>query len=173
MAFNKSKKRLRWTRQRYLNKGGRTFLRAYLRVKAARGTYDKRFFSYYNISDNIVDRAKNAATRGYAAGLVPTSTLRFPVGGGSFHNARDAQGRGKALDQGLIEKEIGTDVGRRRMVRYQRAEFEAWSNGKRPGMVELIGPDNNLIVLRGRHARLPEGSPLENQHDNHVHPGWN
>jgi hypothetical protein len=40
-------------------------------------------------------------------------------------------------------------------------------------MVELIGPDNNLIVLRGRHARLPEGSPLENQHDNHVHQGWN
>lgn len=167
MAFNKSRKRLRWTRQRYLREGGRKFLRAYLRVKAARGAFDDRMFHYYpNISHNVVDGCKRAVRRAYAAGLVVTSTT------GGVHSPTSLHPSGHAVDLGLIESLIGTPAGRNMMVRYQRTEFDAWRAGKRPNMIELIGPDNNLIVLRGRHQALPEGSPLENQHDNHVHQGF-
>jgi hypothetical protein len=173
MAFqiDHSRKRLLWARARYLASPTRTNLRTYLRIKSARGKYDRRIFDYYRKSDNVIERAKKGARRAYAHGLVITSTTDGRHAPGSLHNP-DTFGRGHAVDLGLIESEIGTDRGRRRMVTFQREEFEAWKRGDRPQLQELIGPDNNLTVLRGIHAPLPDGHPLENQHDNHVHLGW-
>ena len=103
--------------------------------------------------------------RGFAAGLVPTSTLRFPVGGGSWHQARDEKGRGRAVDMGLRPDLIGTLKGRQRMVDFQRSEFSRggafWQ--------EVLGPDNSRCILKGHVTTLAEGTALENQHDTHVH----
>ncbi len=52
------------------------------------------------------------------------------------------------------------------MHRFQAAEFR---RRRRTRVVELIGPNTRRTVLRGQVARLSEGSPLEQQHDNHVH----
>lgn len=60
----------------------------------------------------------------------------------------------------------------RKQARFQRREYGAWKNGKRPTMMELIGPDNSHTVLRDASSPLAEGSPLETQHDTHVHGGF-
>ena len=52
------------------------------------------------------------------------------------------------------------------MVRFQTAEFKRF---QRRGVVELIGPDESITVLRGGSTRLADGSALETAHDNHVH----
>lgn len=172
MSIRHGDRRLSFTRSRWLRLRTRAALRSYLRVKAARGTFDERMFDYYGgIPHKVIARAKRAVRRAYARGLVVTATTNGKHAPGSFHNP-DAEGLGHAVDFGLIEKEIGTDQGRRRLVNFQRSEYQEWAAGNRPGLVELIGPDNTLIVLRGKRATLPEGSPLENQHDNHVHEGW-
>lgn len=167
MIKDTSLRRLRELRRKYLANPSRKTLRAFLRVKAARKVYDERMFHYYGgIPSNVIEHAKRATRRGYARGLVVTATRNGQHSKTSLHPS------GRGLDLGLIESEIGTDTGRRRLVNFQRSEYQEWAAGNRPGLVELIGPDNNLIVLRGQRASLPEGSPLENQHDNHVHMGW-
>ncbi len=162
-----SRERLRELRRRYLANPTRRALRAFLRVKAARGVFDPRMFHYYSgIPENVVEHAKRAVRRAYAAGLVVTATRNGTHSKTSLHSS------GRATDFGLIESEIGTEQGRRRLVNFQHAEYLEWAAGHRPNLQELIGPDNTLIVLRGKRVTLPEGSPLENQHDNHVHMGW-
>ncbi len=160
-------------RKKYLASPGKRTLRAYLQARAKRGHYDVRFFRYYGPSPKVNAGCRAAATRAYAAGLVPTSTLRFPVGLGSYHNERNIKGEGQGIDFGLIESEIGTDKGRRRMVEFQRSEHWRHRNKKlRHDMIELIGPDNKAVVLRDRETDLIEGTPLETQHDTHVHESY-
>ena len=162
-----SAKRLRELRRSYLAHPSKRALRAYLRVKASRGTFDSRMFHYYaGIPENVVEHAKRAVRRAYARGLVVTATRN------GTHSRTSLHPSGRATDFGLVESEIGTDRGRRRLVNFQRSEYEEWAAGNRPNLLELIGPNNNLIVLRGQRTSLPEGSPLENMHDNHVHLGW-
>jgi hypothetical protein len=67
---------------------------------------------------------------------------------------------------GLRTEHIGTVKGQHRMEAFQRAEFERFAKS---GAIELIGPINELTVLRGHSTRLAQGSALETQHDNHVH----
>ena len=138
-------------------------LRRYLRQKAARGIWDDRYCAYWNVSPNVTLALRSAIMRAYAAGLVPTSTLRFPVGGGSWHQARDSRGRGRAVDFGNRRILIGKKKGLLRMLAFQHAEVN------RGGWEEVIGPDNALCVLKGVRVPLREGTALENQHDNHVH----
>lgn len=106
-------------------------------------------------SGDVTRRVKRAIVRGTNAGLVVTSTRRASrfVGDNSFHMS------GHAVDMAATS--------RARMVAFQRKElwrFRRWHNHK-----EILGPDNNAVVLGGVETDLQEGNPLENQHDNHVH----
>jgi hypothetical protein len=106
-------------------------------------------------SGNISWRMKRVIVRGINHGLVTTSTRRDPrfPGDNSYHRL------GRAVDM--------ASTSRAKMVAFQRSElrrFRRWGAHK-----EIIGPDNQWIVLRGREVDLQDGSPLEDQHDNHVH----
>lgn len=148
----------------------RDILRLRLVRKARKGHYDSRMFAYYGKSSSVTDGCKRAVRRAYAHWLIPTSTTGGVHAPGSYHNP--VNGIGRAVDLGVHPSKIGTAKGRRLLVRQQRREFKDWRKGKRPNLRELIGPDNNMIVLRGVHSPLADGSPLENQHDNHVHEAF-
>jgi hypothetical protein len=152
----------------------RELLRRRLIRKARQGQFDVEFFSYWGVDPRVNRGCRRAARRGYAAKLVPTSTRRFPPSlTGSYHTRRELDGDGLGIDLGNTARHVGpTAEGRRRLAAYQLDEFRAWQQGKRPNMVELIGPDNHAIVLRGEHQPLPNGHPLEDQHDNHVHQAF-
>lgn len=112
---------------------------------------------------NISRACKRFVVRGVNAGLVVTSTTGGKHAPTSYHYS------GRAVDLGLPPRLIGTDVGRRRLVRFQRRE------AKRLGRYrELFGPDNGANVKNQVRFWLREGAPLETLHDNHVHgaPRW-
>lgn len=152
------RERLKRARKRYMAKPTDRHLRWYLQARGRLGWWDPRMHRYYGVDTGVNKHVKRAIARGYAAGLVPTSTT------GGKHSPTSMHYGGDAVDLGCRS---GEPV--RRKVRFQRREFNAWSRGERPGLVELIGPDNNAIVLGGKHSPLPEGNSLENQHDDHVH----
>lgn len=170
MTKTELRKRFRKARAAYRKHKTRDNLRRFMHYKALMGWGDDRMFAYYGKSHRVNRGCRRAARRANAAWLVVTSTTDGAHAPGSFHNP--IGGVGRAVDFGLPAHLVGTAKGRRMLVRYQRKEFNAWRRGRRPALVELIGPDNNMIVLRGRHAPLPEGNPLENQHDNHVHEAF-
>jgi hypothetical protein len=147
----------------------RALLRRRLIRTAKRGLYDPRMCAYYGVDPDVNAGCRAFIRRGYAQGLVPTSTTGGTHAPGSFHKQKNALGEGRAVDMGLIESEIGTARGRRRMVAFQVAEHEAHRDGRRTHMAELIGPDNRAVILRKSETDLAEGTPLETQHDNHVH----
>lgn len=151
--------RMRRARARFRRTGSGRALRVYLISKARLGRWDDRYCAYWGVPTGVTHRVRRFITRGYAAGLVPTSTFR-PGDTGSYHSQR------RAADMGLRRGLIGTRRGLRRMRRFQVAEFRRRGR-TRP--IELIGPDNRRTVLRGRPAPLTEGTPLEDQHDNHFH----
>lgn len=140
----------------------------YLREKARRGVWDDRYCMNASGGPGVTPKLRKAIMRATAAGLRCSSTKRFPVGGGSWHQARDERGRGRAADLGLPPSLIGTSKGRDRLVAFQKAELARFRHS-RPRWQEVIGPDNRAIVLKGAETDLVEGTFLENQHDNHVH----
>lgn len=158
--------RLPRLRAAYLRRPSRDTLRAYLRAKAILGSFDDRMFDYYDVPHVDNAAVRRAVRRGYAAGLVVTSTTNGRHAPGSYHYLGDA------VDQGLIPGEIGTAKGRRRLVRFQRAEIARWRRGRLTRLLELIGPDNEAVILRGGETDLVDGTPLENEHDNHVHEAY-
>ena len=150
---------MRRARRRFRRTGSNRALRVYLVSKARLGRWDDRYCAYWGVSTAVTRRVRRFITRGFAVGLVPTSTFR-PGDFGSYHAQR------RAADMGLRRELIGTARGLRRLRRFQAAEFRRRGR-TRP--IELIGPDNRRTILRGRVAPLTEGTPLEQQHDNHVH----
>ena len=96
---------------------------------------------------------------------MPTSS----TGGGHAKTSLHYQAR--ALDFGLIERHIGTKYGRDKLAAFQNAEHRRARLG-RIDLVELIGPNNANTILRGNFTSLPEGTQLEQAHDNHVHEGF-
>lgn len=153
-------------RRRVLDAAGsaRTvLLRRYLREKARRGIWDPRYCAFFDVSPDVTPKLKKAIMRGFAIGLVPTSTKRSGPASDSWHNARDEKGRGRAVDMGLRPDKAGTAKGRELLVQFQRAEHN------RGGWREVIGPDNGLIILRGVRTNLTEGTALEEDHDDHTH----
>lgn len=142
-------------------------LRRYLREKARRGEYDRRYFDFFGVDANVTPKLKQAVTRAYAIGLVPTSSTGGQHAPNSFHKQKDANGRGRAVDLGnrTFTPPI---IRQKRMLEFQRGEFNR-ALANRPDWVEVIGPDNNMIILRHGRSPLAEGSALETQHDNHVH----
>jgi hypothetical protein len=122
---------------------------------------------------NVSRAVKRAIVRGVNAGLVVTSTTDGVHSPTSLHSPSGPLRRGRAVDLGLRPSEVGTIEGRRKLRAHQRSEFRRFrSNPTR--FRELIGPVNDRVVLRARHAPLPEGSGLEDQHDDHLHvaPRW-
>lgn len=137
-------------------------LRWYLNAKGRLGRWDERMHLLAGSSTRVNAGVKGAIARAYARGLIPSFTLEGQHAPGSYHN--EANGVGRAVD---LNSRPGRSTNAE--VNFQRREFRAWQRGKRRGLTELIGPDNNAIVLRGVHSPLAEGNALENQHDNHVH----
>jgi hypothetical protein len=166
MRWTTKLKRMLNARHAYYKHPSREGLRIFMHYKALLGRRDHRQFAYYGKNPNVVLGAKDAARRMNAAWLVVTSTTDGAHAPGSYHAQR------KAVDGGLIERLIGTSDGLKRLVKYQRAEFRAWQKGKRPHLIELLGPDNNACVLNGHATTLVAGSPLEIQHNNHVHEAF-
>lgn len=112
---------------------------------------------------NITPACERYIVRATRAGLIVTSTTDGTHAPGSFHTAR-AGLPGRAVDVGLVPSLVGTGRGLRRMVRFQRREARHPTR-----FLELFGPANSLNVKDGRRISLVEGTPLETQHDTHVH----
>lgn len=167
MSVPSSKRALAKALKTYIKHPRKSTLRVYLRRKGKRGHFDHRMLDWYDVPDNINDACKAFIRRGYVLGLVPTATTNGRHATSSYHYP--SGGVGRAVDMGLIEAEIGTRKGMDRMERFQRQEYEAWQEGRRDHMMELIGPINNNVVLRDKRSPLAEGSDLEEMHDNHVH----
>jgi hypothetical protein len=140
-------------------------LRAYLNVKARAGIYDKRMLRYYGVPPIANRGCRKAICRAYAAGLVPTATTNGTHAATSYHKL------GKAVDFGLRRTLIATLKGAERLVTFQRKEMWRRDHG-RIHPVELLGPTNSIAVLRGHKTALREGTPLEQQHDNHCHEAY-
>jgi hypothetical protein len=148
-------RRARW---RFLQTRSDRALRVYLISKARLGRWDKRYLLHFGVNGEVNRHVKRFFTRAFAAGLVPTSGRRDDPG--SHHR------NGNAGDVGLRRELIGTAEGTARLRRFHAAEY-ARRGRTRP--VELIGPINDMQVLRGVDAELSEGTPPEDEHDNHVH----
>lgn len=157
--------RMRRARRKWLATGANDALRVYLMSKARLGRWDDRYCMFFGVDPEVTPDVRAYITRAYGAGLVPTSTTGGSHTATSLHFQRIG-GRGRAADIGLRSDLIGTQKGLDRMRKFQAREFAKRAE-RHP--VELIGPDNNLVVLNGIVSPLPEGSKLEDQHDNHVH----
>jgi hypothetical protein len=153
-------------RKRYKRERSNRTLRMYLTAKARLGRWDSRYLAYNGVASNVTAAVKAFITRGYAAGLVPTSTTGGSHAPNSLHYPRG--GVGHAADLGLRSEEVGTAKGRRKMEKFQAAEFKRDQRG-RVRLTELIGPSNRLVILRSKTSPLAEGAALEQAHDNHVH----
>lgn len=164
----KLRRRVRRARRKYLRTRSSKALRTYLVLKARLGIDDDRFFSYWGVDRNVTPTLRKIARKGYAMGLVPTSTTGGIHATGSYHGRKDPQGRGRGLDMGNRKDLAGTSKGTARMIRLQRWAHHNW---RKLGLAELIGPDNNLTVLRSKETNLGEGSALEQMHDTHDHFG--
>lgn len=161
--MSKLRDQLRKARRRYRLKPTNTHLRWYLNAKARLGLWDHRMHSYYNVPTNVNKHVKAFIVRGWRHGLVPTATTNGTHAIHSMHYSGDAADLGSRR---------GDKNPTRRKQRFQEAEYSAWRKGKRRSMVELIGPNNNAVVLGGQHSPLAEHSSLEDAHDNHVHGGF-
>lgn len=167
-------------RREYMRHPTRAAKRAFLIAKARRGKFDERFFTFHGVNGKVNSGCRRAATRAYAALLVPTDTLRPQGSSGSYHAQRNRLGQGLGIDfgniPGLRPGERGWPEGRKRLVRFQAAEHKRHTApgaaAKYGNLVELIGPDNGLVILRDHQTNLAEGSALETQHDNHVHEAY-
>ncbi len=160
-------------RAEYIANPSNARLRAFLTLKARLGMFDERMCGFFRVDPKVNAGCRAAICRAYAAGLVPTSTTGGQHAPGSFHKQNNARGEGLAVDIGLRSDLVGTPAGANRLATFQRKEHWRFHNGKlKHDLVELIGPTNTLAVLRDVETDLVEGTPLENQHDNHVHEAY-
>lgn len=167
------RQRLARARAEYIANPSNARLRTLLTLKARLGMFDKRMCGFFGVDSKVNAGCRAAICRAYAAGLVPTSTTGGQHAPGSFHKQKNARGEGLAVDIGLRSHLVGTASGANRLARFQRKEHWRFHNGKlKHDLVELIGPTNTLAVLRDIETDLAEGTPLENQHDNHVHEAY-
>ena len=153
-----------WKHRLQLDPTDNRVLRMFLIAKGRLGRYDRRMLLYFGVPavDNM--QVRSFFARAYGHGLVPTATTN------GTHSAHSLHYLGRAGDVGLRNDEIGTPKGLRKMQRFQDSEFRRAR--RLGGYTELIGPVNEEVILRGVVSPLAEGTPLENQHDNHVHAGF-
>lgn len=111
---------------------------------------------------------RRVIVRGHNHQLSVTSTTDGQHAHDSYHYTKPL---GMAVDlgnkpQGAWGAVPGTPKARRLMVKLQ-ADLIKWFGCR--SFLELFGPDNALNCKDGRQVTLDDGSPLENQHDTHVH----
>lgn len=157
-------RRLHRARRRFTATHSDRALRVFLISKARLGLWDPRYCLHFGPNPDVNDKVKKFVTRGFAAGLVPTSLRRAPRFPGDHSHHID----GNAGDMAPRRELAGTAKGMRRMLRFQASELK---RARRTSLVELelIGPNNLEIILRGQETDLVEGTALEDQHDTHVH----
>lgn len=163
----RTRRRMRRARAAYLDTHANRALRVFLISKARLGLWDDRYCLYYGVDPNVTDAVRGFITRGYAQGLVPTSTTGGTHAARSFHYQR-VGGKGRAADMGA-RRDISAAEGLRRKQAHQRVEYRRFKAGRWPRAIEILGPINDQCVLAGVPARLGEGSPLEQMHDTHTH----
>jgi len=93
-------------------------------------------------------------------GLVVTATNDGVHASGSYHY------KNRAVDLGVRDGIAGTAAGLRRL---KRAQIRIRKHFGDAFFTEYFGPYNDQCVRNGRRINLAEGTPLENQHDNHIH----
>lgn len=152
-------------------------LRERLIRKAKRGAWDERMCTLHGVSPRVNAGCRRAIVRGYRHRLIPTSTTGGSHAPGSYHTPVNQLGRpdpggvGRAVDLGVMPHVAGTPLQLRRLKAHQRREFERHTLND-TGLVELVGPLNNLAILRDHPTKLVEHSTLEDQHDNHLHEAF-
>lgn len=125
-----------------------------LRRKARRGVWDNRYLSGH---PDVTHRLYPIIMEAVARGLVVTSTRDGVHAPTSFHYS------GRAVD-------FGRAGGYRRWFLPRLVSFQRHLHTKHGRkLAELFGPSNRANRKYGRAISLPEGSPLEQLHDNHVH----
>lgn len=127
--------------------------RALLRARARARVWDDRMLNGHPAPDQ---RLRPVIMRAVASGLIVTSTTGDRHAPTSWHYKR------RAVDFG--NRAPGTGQARQRMVAFQRSEARHPHRFR-----ELFGPANDANVKNGQRITLAEGTPLEDQHDNHVH----
>jgi lysozyme len=129
--------------------------------------------------DNVTRRVRATIRRAHEAGLVATATTDPPPNtpgahaAGSWHYPmKGRNANGCAVDVGFSAHDIehlSADVRRLRLVRFQILEYRRAKRFKFRTWQEIIGPNDEYVVLGGKRADLARGSALERQHENHVH----
>lgn len=127
-----------------------------LRRKAARKQWDRRFL---NGRPDVSSKLYPLIMEAVARGLEVTSTT------GGVHAPTSFHYQGRAVDIGVRPGLVGSRLAHWRLVRFQRHVHNA--HGRR--LSELFGPSNRANRKWGKALTLPEGSGLEQLHDNHVH----
>lgn len=114
---------------------------------------------------NINRRCRRVIIRGVNHGLVVTATTNGTHAPGSWHRILPPRNfLGAAVDFGHMRP--GTKEAREEEAAFQRDLIR--THGAK-AFRELFGPDNGWNVRNGVRVPLGEGTPLESQHDNHVH----
>lgn len=146
-----------------MNKLTRAYARMLLIRKAKRGIWDPRMCSIHGVSPKVNHACQRFIVRAYARLLIPTSTT------GGQHSATSYHPKGMAVDVGVVPALVGTRTHLRRLLDFQHTEYHAHQDGERSRMLELIGPADQQVVLRGVRSPITHGSDLEIAHRNHVH----
>jgi lysozyme len=80
--------------------------------------------------------------------------------------------KGCAVDLGFTAHDLAkltAEQRRRKLVEFQLAEYRYAKRLRFRTYLELLGPRDDIALLAGKRTDLVNGSPLENQHDTHVH----
>jgi len=124
--------------------------------KARAGKWDKRMLcGHPDVSKSLHPYIIEA----WARGLIVTSTRDGVHAPTSFHPS------GRAVDFGVRAGLVGSLLAHSRLVRFQRHLHARHGRF----LSELFGPSNRANRKWGKAITLPEGSPLEQLHDDHVH----
>lgn len=114
---------------------------------------------------NVARAVRRVIVRGVNHGLIVTSTTDGVHAPRSWHKILPPRNwRGRAVDFG--HRRPGTPEARAALVAFQRDLIQTHGADK---FHEIYGPDNAANVKNGVIVPLVEGTPLETQHDTHVH----
>jgi hypothetical protein len=112
---------------------------------------------------NITRPCKRFVVRAHNRGLHVTATTDGVHSSTSWHHVQP-DGKGHAVDVAAVMTAHGIEA----MKDFQREEYRRHRRGA-TRYAELFGPINDRWVKNGIGFIEPEGAPLEDQHDNHVH----
>jgi lysozyme len=118
---------------------------------------------------NITRRVKATIRRAHKAGLVVAATTDGQHSPDSWHYPKKGRNaNGCAVDL-TVPGAMTAGERRLRLVAFQITEYRYAKRFGFRSWAEILGPDNDYVILGGARADLTEGSPLEQAHDDHVH----